>query len=98
MRLYEVIWKEQFADKIEGKHRITQGEVEDVLFARPHVRRMEKGRIKGEDLYTGWGRTRAGRRLIVFFIYKPPVTALPISAHDMSKSEQRYYECQKESH
>ena len=58
MRLYEVIWKEDFVDKIERKHRVTPDEVEHVLFSRPHTRRAAKGRVQGEDLYLRCGSYR----------------------------------------
>jgi len=95
MRLYEVIWKEQFLNKIEQKHQVTPDEVEQVIFSRPHVRRAETGRVKGEDLYVAYGRTQAGRYLVVFFLRKQQTTAFPISARDMTPSERRYYERQK---
>jgi uncharacterized protein len=98
VRLYEVIWKESFAAKIGEKHGITTDEVEQVLFAKPHVRLSEKGRIKSEHLYAAYGVTAAGRRLVVFFIRKPPAAALPISARDMTPRETRYYDEQKEAH
>lgn len=91
MYLYEVIWKEEFADKIESKHGITKEEVEKVLFDNPHVRRVEKGRVKGEDLYSAYGCTEAGRYLIVFFVKKRRNAALPISARDMTVTERTYY-------
>jgi hypothetical protein len=92
MQLYEVIWKEQFVEKLETKHQVDPDEVEHVLFTQPHVRHAQKGRIRGEDLYVAYGQTEAGRYLIVFFIHKPPFVALPISARDMTASERRYYE------
>ncbi len=98
MRLYEIIWKEKFTDKIDLKHGVAKEEVDDVLFDDPHIRREEKGKVKGEDLYIAYGRTRAGRYLIVFFINKRKIAALPISARDMTISERRYYERQKEAH
>jgi len=55
MRLYEVIWKEAFVDKLERKHRVMPEEVEDVLFSRPYIRRAEKGHVQGEDLYVAYG-------------------------------------------
>lgn len=91
MHLYEVIWKDEFADKIEGKHDVSKEEVEKVLFDNPHVRRVEKGRIKGEDLYAAYGQTEAGRYLIVFFVKKLRNAALPISARDMTVTERTYY-------
>jgi len=44
LRLYDVIWNEKFVAKIAGKHAISTDEVEAVLFSRPHVRKLEKGR------------------------------------------------------
>jgi hypothetical protein len=51
MRLYEVIWKEVFVDKLEQKHRVMPDEAEQVLFSKPFIRRAEKGRVQGEDVY-----------------------------------------------
>jgi len=97
MQLNEVIWKDYFVDKIEVKHGVSTDEVEEVLFSKPHVRRAQKGRVKGEDLYTAYGQTDSGRYLIVFFIRKEGAAALPISARDMTDAEERYYDRQAES-
>jgi uncharacterized DUF497 family protein len=97
MRLNEVIWKDYYVDKIEVKHRVFTDEVEEVLFDKPHVRRVQRGHVKGEDLYAAYGQTDAGRYLIVFFIRKERTAALPISARDMTDSEERYYDRQAES-
>ena len=95
MRLYEVIWKEAFVDKLERKHRVMPEEVEDVLFSRPHIRRAEKGHVQGEDLYVAYGQTAVGRYLAVFFILKYQTAALPISAREMTPAERRYYAQQR---
>ena len=97
MQLYEVIWKDTFVEKIAVKHRITTDEVEEVLFSEPHVRLVEKGRVKDEHLYVAYGQTATGRYLVVFFIHKRRSAALPISARDMTHSEQRYYHAQKKA-
>ena len=98
MNLYEVIWKETFIAKIADKHGVATEEVEQVLFSKPHVRRAEKGHVKGEDLYAAYGQTESGRYVVAFFIHKHPTAALPISARDMTQSERRYYEGQKKAH
>ena len=95
MRLYEVIWKEVFVDKLEHKHRVMPDEVEQVLFSKPFIRRAEKGRVQGEDVYVAYGQTAAGRYLVVFFILKYQTAALPISARDMPQAERRYYAQQR---
>jgi uncharacterized DUF497 family protein len=94
MRLREVIWKELIVDKLAGKHQLSTEEVEEVLFGKPHIRRVEKGLVKGEDLYSAYGQTEAGRYLIIFFI-KKGVAALPISAREMTEKEEKYYGKQK---
>jgi uncharacterized DUF497 family protein len=97
VRLYEIIWKDQFVEKIERKHQVTMDEVEQVLFVKPHIRRIETGKIKGESLYAAYGKTRTGRYILVFFILKQEKAALPISARDMTSAERKYYDRQKES-
>jgi uncharacterized DUF497 family protein len=96
MRLHEIIWKDSVVDKLEAKHGVLTEEVEHVLFSGPHVRRVQKGRVRGEDLYAAYGRTDGGRLLIVFFIRKQ-FAALPISAREMTDAERRYYERQAEA-
>jgi len=97
MQLTDVIWKDLFVDKLESKHGVTTDDVEQVLFSKPHVRRAQKGRVKGEDLYVAYGKTIDGRHLVVFFIRKYQSAALPISARDMTGAERRYYEQQGEA-
>ena len=97
MRLYDVIWKDKFVEKMADKHGVSTDEVEDVLFSNPHVRVAEKGRLKDENLYVAYGRTTTGRYLVVFFICKRRTSALPISDRDMTQSEWRYYNEQKEA-
>lgn len=92
MRLYEIIWKEAFAEKIESKHAVSMDEVEQVLFGSSQFCRVEKGRLQGEDLQVAYGQTEAGRYLVVFFVWKRRTAALPVSARDMTAAERRYYE------
>lgn len=47
----------------------------------------ERGRIKGEDLYSVWGKTEGGRYLVVFVLLKKGKRALPISARLMTERE-----------
>jgi uncharacterized DUF497 family protein len=95
MKLYEIIWKDQFVEKLVVKHNVVTDEVEQVLFSSPLILKAKKGQVKGEDVYAAYGQTDVGRYLIVFFIYKPQLlAALPISARDMTESERRYYERQ----
>ena len=87
-----VIWLPSIEEKIDRKHDVSTEEAEHVLYAKHVTRFVEEGDVSGEDLYVTYGRTRAGRYLSVFFVYKPAeFVALPISARDMSRRERRYY-------
>ncbi len=92
MVIYEIIWKQKFAEKISAKHGVSIEETEAVLGSRPVVRKVSRGHIKGENVYAAYGQSNSGRYLIVFFINKKGNRALPISARDMDDAERRYYE------
>ncbi len=95
IRLDGIIWKTQFAEKLEQKHQVSTREVEEVLFSNPIIRRLEKGLVDDEHLYIAYGQTRAGRYIIVVFVLKRLTAALPISARDMTSAERNYYEQQR---
>lgn len=79
-------------DKLKWKHHIEIEKVEEVFRNRPHIKRIEKGRLKKEDVYIAFGRTEGGRYLTVFFIYKKNHKSLINTARDMTKKERRQYE------
>ena len=92
MRIEDITWLPQVVDKLEWKHNVTPHEVEEVLFGGPIYRKVQRGHIPGEDLYSALGQTDAGRYLIVFFIYKSTREALIISARNMDDKERRRYD------
>jgi len=89
MRIEGTIWLENVVDKLHWKHGVQPEEVEEVLLSRPNFRKMEAGRIQGEDLYAAFGTSLAGRHLKVLFVYKATREALIVSARDMSQKEKR---------
>ena len=95
MVIRKIIWKDQFVEKLAQKHGVAVDEAEEILDAKPHIRRMSKGRVKDENVYAAYGQTYAGRYLIVFYISKISGAVLPISARDMDDAERKYYERQK---
>jgi len=92
MYIDDFIWLPDIVEKIAAKHELTQDEVEEVFFGRPHFRFVESGFRAGEDVYAALGQTDAGRYVIVFFIYKPGHVALVVSARDMDSKERKRYE------
>lgn len=91
MIIRDIIWVREFQEKIETKHGLSWEEVEYVLMHQPYFRFQERGRVKGENLYSAWGRTSAGRYIVVFIIFKKGSRALPISARLMTLREKRHY-------
>lgn len=95
MVISQIIWKDQFIEKLAVKHGVSVTEAEDVLCSKPHIRKVGKGKVKGENVYAAFGQTTGGRYLTVFYIRKLKGAILPISARDMDDSERRYYGKQK---
>jgi len=92
MHINRVVIKEEYAEKIWSKHHVEEDEVPDVLLQRRSIfRRLEKGRVAGEDLYGAYGQTEAGRYLNIFFIYKLNHDAFVVSARDMDHKERKRY-------
>lgn len=91
MDIRRCLWSEYVVDKIARKHQLSTDEVEEALSSRPRIRRIERGRLKGEDVYVAYGRTDAGRYLTVFFIHKQSGDALILSARDMDEKERAAY-------
>lgn len=92
MKITGLIWYDEIIEKLERKHGVKQHEVLEVLEKRSQFCFVEKGYRKGENVYAVLGRTRAGRYLIVFFVYKKDKHALILSARDMTPSERKKYE------
>lgn len=91
MRIIRVIWLREIVDKLDWKHNVSTSEVEETLRHHPRFRLIERGRVRGEDMYAAMGQTDEGRYLIVYFIHKADGAALIISARDMDKKERKRY-------
>jgi len=85
------IWLPDVIDKLEDKHAVRISEVESVFTELPVFNRIQRGHVKGEDLFRAMGQTDSGRYLTVFFIYKMTHEALVISARDMTAKEKKHY-------
>ena len=75
----------------ECSHRVEVHEAEEALRNQKRVRRVQRGHVKGEDVYVALGQTDFGRYLAVFFVYKRSHDAIVISARDMDSGERREY-------
>lgn len=92
MKINGITWLERIVEKLLIKHHITPDEVEQVFANNPQYRRLEKGKVEGEHVYSAYGRTDTGRYVTVIFILKIKKNALVISARDMDKKERKEYE------
>ncbi|MBN1103188.1 MAG: BrnT family toxin [Deltaproteobacteria bacterium] len=85
------IWITDIVDKLDAKHGVSVAEVESAFTGEPFFSRIQKGKVKGEDLYRALGTSDSGRPLSVFFLYKATREASVVSARDMSQKERKYY-------
>ena len=90
MEIKNFEWDEGNILHLELKHGITSQEAEEVFAESPLFKRTKKGQ------YAAFGRTRAGRLLVVIFGMRPGRSARVITAWDMKKSEKGYYIKQKQ--
>jgi len=91
MRINRIIILGNFIEKIERQHQINSDEIREVFYNVPYFRKLEKGHIKGEDVYGAYGQTNEGRYISIFFVYKINKDALIISARNMDQKERRRY-------
>ena len=92
MKIRGLLWPAGIIEKLLLKHDVQELEVRELLEGKPKFFFVESGHRAGEDLYSAWGQTEAGRYLIAFFIYTEEGEALILSARDMSRSEKKRYE------
>lgn len=91
MKITGIIWLEEIIEKLARKHGVEQQEVREVLSNSAQFRFIEKGHRAGENVYSAFGQTDAGRYLVVFFVYKKDKRALVLSARDMTRAERKSY-------
>ena len=91
MQIIDILLKDYVIDKLIWKHNVSEIEVRQVFNNQPQIRLIEKGKVKGENLYVAGGETDGGRYLLVFFILKKNKMALIVTARDMTDRERRKY-------
>ena len=91
MRIDEVLVSSETEEKLISKHGVHVYEVEELFQASPLIEFVEKGRLRGQNVYIALGQSEGGRYLGVFFINKGRGKALVISARDMDAKERKHY-------
>jgi len=91
MEIRDIIWVDNFVDKMARKHAVLPDEVEEVFADAPVYRKVQRGHVPGENLFSALGKTTAGRHLAVFFIRKRNGDILIISAREMDARERKRY-------
>jgi hypothetical protein len=89
-------WDEANATKNWERHRVSQGECEQVFFNHPFVVAVDEKHSQEESRYYGLGQTDGGRGLFVVFTIRGDLIRV-ISARDMSRREREVYERTQES-
>jgi len=91
MKIKDIDVSDEVADKIARKHNVSVEQVYEVFwneYDRPLVRRSDQ--VPGA--YLAYGRTEAGRYLLVAFSLGAGGRAKILTARDMTRAERRLYE------
>lgn len=90
-RVIEFEWDKGNIDKNFKKHRVTDKESEEVFINQKKIIMKDEKHSLREARYMLWGKTKIGRKLIVFFTLRDNKVRI-ISARDMSRKERNSYE------
>lgn len=82
----EIRWTDQSEDHIWSRHQVTPAEVEEVVYTRP--RHVAKG---PDDTVLVYGRTDAGRLLLVVLVEALDGGFYVATARDLNNVERRLY-------
>jgi uncharacterized DUF497 family protein len=85
MRIKDFDWDDGNELHLALGHGIEPEEAEEVLALAPVVRKTKK------DHYAGFGRTAAGRLLVIVFEMREAGRVRVITGWDMRDAERRYY-------
>ena len=85
MRISDFEWDDRNALHIALNHGVEPEEAEDVFAVAPIFRKTKRGH------YAAFGRTLAGRLLVIVFEKKREGVIRIITGWDMDASERRYY-------
>jgi uncharacterized DUF497 family protein len=90
MKIENITWDDDTADHI-SRHAVSPEEVEEVLFNDSDLPRIMRGK---ENRYLAYGKTNAGRFLLVVLIIANRKTRI-ITARDMTDREKKFYRRKK---
>jgi uncharacterized DUF497 family protein len=90
MKIENITWDEDTVDHI-SRHAVSPEEVEEVLFNDSDSPRIMRGK---ENRYLAYGKTNAGRLLLVVLIISNRKTRI-ITARDMTDREKKFYRRKK---
>lgn len=92
MRIEQLVMGPFIEEKIETKHGVTPEEVEEICLYNEPTHLLRRTR---DDLYALFGRTFAGRYLLVILAPRGARTYQVVTARDQTRQERRAYHEQK---
>ena len=84
-------WDEGNREKNRLKHKVSNGECEELFFNQPLIILEDHKHSKEEQRYAAYGMTDDGRRLMVYFTVRETKYRV-ISARDMHRKERKFYD------
>lgn len=84
-------WDQGNLDKNLVKHKVENWECEQIFFNAPLLVLEDQHHSRAEKRWAAFGRTDAGRLLVVIFTRRGDLLRV-ISARDLNKKEREFYE------
>jgi uncharacterized DUF497 family protein len=84
-------WDQGNLDKNLVKHKVENWECEQIFFNAPLLVLEDPSHSRAEKRWAAFGRTDAGRLLLVIFTKRGDLLRV-ISARDMNRKEREFYE------
>ena len=84
-------WNQGNIEKNWLKHKVSPVECEQIFFNQPLIILDDHKHSVSEKRFAGFGRTDAGRLLVVIFTKRGKLLRV-ISARDMNRRERKFYE------
>jgi len=89
-------WDSGNRNKNNAKHKVTDGECEEIFFNTPLVVLDDPKHSVSEQRFSSLGQTSAGRKLIVVFTLRDSSIRV-ISARNMNWKEKEFYRIYEEA-
>ena len=87
------LWTDENIEHINTRHNVSSDEVEEVFYNKP-LYQISNSQPDTPKRYLAFGKTDAGRYLVIIFVRMKNGDVKPFSAREMNQNEKRTFKKQ----